>query len=308
MSIAIVGKTFGRYRIQNEIGHGSMGVVYRAHDIRLDRPVAIKVLSEQLLSRPAAWGHVLNEAQIISALNHPCICTIYDVGEKNEQPYIAMEYVEGCALNLLLMPSGLTPRLVAHSTRQIASGLAHAHERGIIHRDIKSSNIYITNSGDVKILDFGLAKRIRPGTARGASASQSSSMRSGRIAGTIHYLAPEILRGERANVWTDIWSFGVLLYEMATGELPFRGNTAFELAAAIMTSDPTPPPKKIPVWIAHVIARCLERDLARRYHCMRDIVTDLPSEGIADCVDMAREIDRFYARPTAVAARAACAA
>jgi serine/threonine protein kinase len=186
---------------------------------------------------------------------------------------------------------------VAHPTRQIASALAHAHERGIIHRDIKSSNIVITKLGDVKILDFGLAKRIRPGTARGTSASQYSSMKSGRMAGTIHYLAPEILRGERANVWTDIWSFGVLLYEMATGELPFRGKTIFELATAIMTANPTVPTKKIPVWIVQVIARCLERDLARRYHCMRDVMMDLPSEGIADCVDLATELDRFRTRP-----------
>jgi serine/threonine-protein kinase len=285
-----------------------MGVVYRTHDIRLNRPVAIKVLSGQLLSQSAAWGYVLKEAQIISALNHPHICTIYDVGEENEQPYIAMEYVEGCGLNMLTMPSGLPPRLVATPTRQIASALAHAHERGIIHRDIKSSNIVVSNLGDVKILDFGLAKRVRPGTARGTSESRSSSMEVGRMAGTIHYLAPEVLRGERANVWTDIWSFGVLLYEMATGALPFRGKTVFELATGIMTSAPAPPSRKIPVWIAHVIAGCLERDLARRYHCMRDIMMDLPGEGIADCVDLAMEIDRFRTKATRDVAKAACAA
>ena len=304
----MVGTTFGRYLIENEIGRGGMGVVYRAHDIRLSRPVAIKVLGEQLRAHPAAWGYVLKEAQIISALNHPCICTIYDVGEENQQPYIAMEFIEGCALNMLLMPSGLTPRLLAHPTRQIARAIAHAHERGIIHRDIKSSNIFITNQGDVKVLDFGLAKRLRPGTARGTSTSQSSWMEMGRMAGTIHYLAPEVLRGERANVWTDIWSFGVLLYEIATGDLPFRGKTVFELATAIMTSDPVPPPKKTPVWIARVIARCLERDLARRYHCMRDLMMDLPSEGIGECLDMAMELDRFHKKPAPALAQEACAA
>jgi serine/threonine protein kinase len=280
-----------------------MGVVYRARDIKLDRLLAIKVLGQHLRSHPAAWGYLLKEAQTASALNHPCICTIYDVGEENQQPYIAMEYVEGCPLKMLLMPSGLTPKLLAHAARRIAGALAHAHERGIIHRDIKSSNIIITDQGDLKMLDFGLAKRIRADTARGFFASQSSSMEWGRMAGTIHYLAPEVLRGERANVRTDIWSFGVLLYEMATGELPFRGNTVFELATATMTSDPAPPSKKIPVWIAHVIARCLERDRARRYQCMRDIMMDLPREGIAECVDLAMELDRFHTSRTRGAAQ-----
>jgi serine/threonine protein kinase len=299
---SMVGTTFGRYLIQNEIGRGGMGVVYRARDIKLDRLVAIKLLGQKLRSRPAAWGYLLKEAQIISSLHHPNICTVYDVGEENEQPYIAMEYIEGCALNMMLRPTGLTPKLVAHPARQIANALAHAHECAIIHRDIKSSNIVINGLGDVKILDFGLSKRFRPGTAQISSTSQSSSKGMGRMAGTIHYLAPEVLRGEGANVWTDIWSFGVLLYEMVTAELPFRGRTAFELATTIMTSDPAPPSKKMPVWMAHVIARCLERDVVRRYHCMQDIVTDLPREGMAECVDLAVEVDRFQAEPARLAA------
>ena len=151
---------------------------------------------------------------------------------------------------MLLMPSGLTPKLLAHTTKRIASALVHAHQRGIVHRDIKSSNIVITNQGSLKMLDFGLAKRIRADMARGTSLSRSSSMELGRLVGTIHYLAPEVLRGERANVQSDIWSLGVLFYEMVTGTLPFAGKTMFELATAIMTSGPTPPPRKIPVWIA----------------------------------------------------------
>jgi len=286
-----------------------MGLVYRARDIRLDRPVAIKVLGPNLQLQPAAWGYVLKEAQIISALNHPCICTIYDVGEEDEQPYIAMEYIEGCTLNMLLMPSGLNPALVAHPIRQIASALAHAHERGIIHRDIKSSNIVITNLGDVKILDFGLAKRIRPGTARGPSALDSSLQGLGRPAGTIQYQAPEILRGERANAWSDIWSLGVLLFEMATGTFPFRGKTMYELATAIMTSDPAPPHREIPDWLAHVIAKCLQRDLVRRYHCARDVVKDLPLEPASEPLQaLVKRIDRTNPNPVRVAARALAAA
>jgi serine/threonine protein kinase len=293
-SNARVGTDFGRYHLQKEIGGDASGVVYRARDIRSDRPVAIKLLDAQLLAQPSAWGFLVKQAQILSTLNHPCICTIYGVGEEDHQPYIAMEYIEGCTLNELLMPSGLSPSVLAHPTRQIASALAHAHERGIIHRDIKSSNIVITKLGDVKILDFGLAKRLRPGAVQGSSAPPHASTETGE---DIHYLAPEILQGERANVWTDIWSFGVLLYELATGELPFRGKTVTELSTAIMTSGPAPPSRKIPVWVGPIVAKCLQRDLARRYHCMREIIEDLPSEGIAECVDLAMDLDQFYTCP-----------
>jgi serine/threonine protein kinase len=296
---------FGRYLIQSEIGRGGMGVVYRARDIRLDRPVAIKVLGQELPLNPLAWGRVLREARNASALNHPCICTIYDVGEQNDQPYIAMEYLEGCTLDMMLMPAGLTPALVACVTGRIAGALAHAHERGIVHRDIKSSNIIITYQGTPKILDFGLAKRIRPGVMRGTSTSHSSSMELGRLAGTLHYLAPEVLRGKRASVLTDIWSLGVLLYETATGTFPFRGKTVFELATAIMTSDPAPSPKEIPGWVAHVIGSCLERNPARRYHCMNDIMMDLPFEGISAPVNLAKRLARLRASPARRAALAA---
>jgi serine/threonine protein kinase len=284
----MVGTTFGRYHIENEIGRGGMGVVYRARDIKLDRLVAIKVLEPSLRSNPHAWGLILQEAQFASALNHPCICTIYDVGEEDEKPYIAMEYVEGCPLNLLLMPFGLDPTLLAHTIRYITSALAHAHERGIIHRDLKSSNIVVTNQGGLKVLDFGLAKRIRQDLMGATSSSNSSFRGLGRLPGTIPYLAPEVLRGKRANVQSDIWSLGVLLYEMTTGMLPFLGKTVFELATAIMTSDPAPPPKKIPVWTTHVIAKCLERDLARRYHCVKDMERGLPIQvGSAPALDLA---------------------
>lgn len=277
-----------------------MGVVYRALDVRLNRLVAIKVLGEEFRSNQAAWGFLRREARIISALAHPSICTLYDVDKEKEQPYIAMEYVEGCPLRQFLMPTGLNPHLVAHAARHIAPALAHAHERGIIHRHITSSSIMVTHQGDLKVLDFGLAQRLRSGTASGSSLPPSSSMDLGRLPGTLHYLAPEVLCGERAYVWTDIWSFGVLLHEMATGDLPYRGKTVFELTTAILTSEPEPPARKIPPWTAYVIARCLERDVTRRYRCMRDIITDLPREGIADCVDMAMELDRYYARPAPV--------
>jgi serine/threonine-protein kinase len=279
-----------------------MGVVYRALDIKLDRQVAIKVLGEQLRSFPEAWGFVLKEARTASALNHRGICTIYDVGEEDQQPYIAMEYIEGCTLNMLLMPSGLSPALVAHATRHIANALAHAHENGIIHRDIKSSNIVVTKQGDLKILDFGLAKRIPRGLAQRSCSSNATLMQLRRLAGTIHYMAPEVLRGERATARSDIWSLGVLLYEMATGTLPFQGRTVYELATAIMTSDPAPLPKEIPAWLAQVTAKCLRRDLTSRYHRAPDIVRDLPAEGIAEAADLAMRLGRLRTRPARPAA------
>lgn len=290
----MVGTTFGRYLIESKIGHGGMGIVYRARDIKLDRLVAIKVLAEKLRANPVAWGFILREARNASALNHPCICTIYDTGEENAQPYIAMEYVEGRPLNMLVMPTGLAPPLVAYTARDIASALAHAHERGIIHRDIKSSNVVITLQGSLKILDFGLAKRIRPGTSRRTSQSNSSLLEVGQLAGTIHCLAPEVLRGERASVWSDIWSLGILLYEMATATLPFRGKTIFELATAIMTAEPAPPRVKLPSWLAEIIARCLQRDLSRRYHCVRDLIADLPAQALSQpALDLAIRLDHF---------------
>jgi serine/threonine protein kinase len=301
----MVGTTFGRYLIQDELGRGGMGVVYRALDVKLDRLVAIKVLGEPFRSLPVAWGYVLREARIASALNHPCICTIYDVGEENQQPYIAMEYVEGCTLTMLLMPSGMTPTLIANACRHIAAALAHAHERGIIHRDIKSTNIVITHQGNLKILDFGLAKRIRSRALQKIT-SHSSMGELGRMAGSIHYLAPEVLRGERAYVSSDIWSLGVLLYEMATGAFPFRGRTVFELATAIMTSDPLPPSKKTPAWLAHVIARCLQRDPHRRYLCARDVVMDLPLNTVpAPAWDLPKLLGHLHNRLDRAAARAA---
>jgi serine/threonine protein kinase len=304
----MVGTTFGRYLIQKELGRGGMGVVYRAYDIKLDRQVAIKVLSQDLQSQITAWGFLLKEAQIASALNHPCICTIYDVGEEDNQPYIAMEYIEGCGLDLLLKPSGIPSDLLGHSMRETVGALAHAHERGIIHRDIKSSNIIITYNGSLKILDFGLAKRLRATLMQGISAVSSSSQDLGRLPGTIQYLAPEVLRGERANVCSDLWSLGVLLYELATGALPFHGKTAFELATAIMTSNPAPPPQRVPIWAAHVIARCLERNPALRYHCARDIGPDLPLQvNYYPASDLAKLIDHLptsQAQPTSLAAGA----
>jgi serine/threonine protein kinase len=271
----MIGTTFGRYVIESKLGVGSMGVVYRARDLRLDREVAIKVLNQSLLSDPTAWGWLLREAKIASALNHPCICTVHDIGEEAGQPYIAMEYVEGQTLGSLLIPSGLPPTLVRRYGSLIADALGHAHERGIIHRDIKSSNVLATPDGALTILDFGLSRRIRLDSQNRLATSSSSIDGIGPIVGTTHYMAPEILRGERAYVWSDIWSLGVLIYEMASGILPFVGNTVFELTTAIMASEMNPIPERVPAYLARVIGYCLKKDPTARYHCARDVANDL---------------------------------
>jgi serine/threonine protein kinase len=271
----MIGTTFGRYVIESELGAGSMGVVYRARDLRLDRQVALKLLNQSFRSNPTAWGWLLREAKIASALNHPCICTVHDIGEEADQPYIAMEYVEGQTLGSLLIPSGLPPSLVRQYGSLIADALGHAHERGIIHRDIKSTNVVATPDGGLKILDFGLARRLRLDSQHQLATSGSSIDGIGPIVGTTHYMAPEVLRGERANVWSDIWSLGVVIYEMATGTLPFAGNTVFELTTAIMTSEMKPLPKRVPAYLARVIGRSLKKDPAARYHCARDVAMDL---------------------------------
>jgi serine/threonine protein kinase len=271
----MVGTAFGRYVIESRLGEGGMGVVYRARDIKLGRLVAIKVLGGRIQSDPAAWGWLLREAQIASALNHPCICTIYDIGEEAEQPYIAMEYIEGRPLNTLLIPSGLAPGLVRHYGILIADALGHAHERGVIHRDIKGTNVVITPDGVLKILDFGLAKRLRGDSFQEFVTSHSSLKEIGGLVGTVPYWAPELLRGERANVGSDIWSLGVLLFEMVTGTLPFWGTTVFELTTAIMTGEPTPLPVNVPFRLVHVIKRCLRKDPLSRYHCARDVAAGL---------------------------------
>jgi serine/threonine protein kinase len=279
-STTMLEKRFGRYVIEAELGRGGMGVVYRARDIRLDRHVAIKVLNRRLQLHPNAWGWIIREARNASALNHPCICTVYDAGEEKGQPYVAMEYVEGRPLSAMLTPYGLPPPLVMHYGRLLSSALAHAHERGIIHRDIKSANVMVTAQGELKVLDFGLAKRLQVHRSHGAPLS--SPLEIGRVVGTVAYLAPEVLRGERATVSSDIWSLGILLFEIATGHLPFQGRTTFELAAAVMASDPVWAPRAIPDQIARVIGCCLEKKACDRYQRARDIMCDLPAKGLPD--------------------------
>ena len=259
------GKSFGHYRIQGQLGAGGMGVVYSAYDSVLERKVAIKVVGDRVLADKTARDLLLHEARAASSLNHPNVCTIHEVGDSDGEAYIVMEHVEGQPLNSLLGTTGLPADSVIRYGVQIADALAHAHDHGVIHRDLKSTNAVVTPEGRVKVLDFGLAARLKDAELKEATASKVPLTESRTIVGTLPYLAPEVLRGDPADARTDTWSLGVLLYEMASGSHPFHGRTAFELSSAIMATAPAPLPASVPPGLCAVIMHCLEKSPGERY-------------------------------------------
>jgi tRNA A-37 threonylcarbamoyl transferase component Bud32 len=258
----MIGQTLDHYRIVAQIGEGGMGVVYRAHDEVLDRDVAVKVLTR---SATQALGreHLLREAQTASSLSHPNICTIHQVGKIGEDFYVVMELVEGQPLTALVGPTGLPVEVLTRYGVQIADALAHAHEKGTTHRDLKGANILVTREGRVKVLDFGLATRMQ--TEQLTEATRSSVALNTAMAGTLPYMAPELLKGEAGNHLSDLWSLGVTLYHSACGQVPFRGNTGFEISSAILREPPAPLPSAVPPGVAGVILRCLAKEPAQRF-------------------------------------------
>jgi len=265
----------GKYRIVEELGRGGMGLVFKAEDLQLRRFVAIKFLSADLLGDPDHRSRFLREARMASALGHPHICVIHEIGEEDGHPYIAMEYVAGRSLKEALSSGPMPVADVVRSGLQIASALQHAHEKGIIHRDLKSANVMITPAAGIKILDFGLAKRLDDGRTGESVRVRSSITEAGTFVGTMHYAAPEIFRGEPADARSDIWSLGVMLYEMAAGKLPFEAPTGFELSSIVLRDAPPPLPPAIPNPLRTVIGRCLEKDKEKRYSSAAEIRADL---------------------------------
>ncbi len=261
----MTGKTLGHYRILEKIGAGGMGEVYRAHDEQLDRDVALKILPPSSFSDPGARARLLREARAAAGLNHPHICTIHEVGEADGQAYIAMELVEGQPLSARLAGGALPREHVLRYGLQLAEALGHAHERGIVHRDLKSANVVITTEGRAKVLDFGLAKRLSEGELDDVTRSQASLTAAGALVGTLAYMAPEQLRGQPADARSDVWALGVVLHEMAAGARPFQGRTGFELSSAILNQRPGPLAGKPPFELRAVIERCLEKEPGRRY-------------------------------------------
>ena len=261
MSLA-PGVRLGPYEIVGLLGAGGMGVVYRARDTRLGRIVAIKVV-EDLSADPYARTRLLREAQHASALNHPNICTIHEIGEADGTPFIVMEFVEGTPLSEITPLDGLPIEKVVRFGMQIADAVAHAHDKGIVHRDLKPSNIVITPQGLVKVLDFGLATRTWHEGAVNAPTVQLTHP--GTIVGTIAYMAPEVLQGKTADARSDIWSLGILLHELTTGARPFNGRTEFELSSQILREAAPPLPLHVPAGLSATVARCLMKDAAVRY-------------------------------------------
>ena len=258
----------GKYRIVEEIGRGGMGIVYKAEDLRLQRPVALKFLPPHLTDSPELRERFLIEARAAAALSHPNICVIHEVGESEERPYIAMEYVEGETLRDRIREGPLEPGEALRVIRQVAAGLGEAHGKGIIHRDIKSANIMVTPKGQAKVMDFGLAK-LRGG---------SSLTKSQTTLGTVAYMSPEQARGDDVDARTDLWSLGVVLYETLTGELPFRGDRDLSVIHSIIHEEPKPlkqrkPP--VPEELRQVVARALRKDPGARYGSAEDVLRDL---------------------------------
>jgi len=258
----------GKYKIDEEIGRGGMGIVYKAEDIKLKRTVALKFLPQELASYPEAEDRFLREAQAAAVLDHPNICTVYEAEEAEAMPYIAMAYIQGLNLREKIAKGALGPRQAVDLAVQIAEGLAAAHQKGIVHRDIKSGNIMITEGGQAKIMDFGLAK----------VSGEVQLTKEARTIGTIAYMSPEQARGEDLDHRTDLWSFGVVLYEMLTGQLPFRGDRESIILHSIMSVEPQPVRQlkpEIPIDIQKIIERALRKKREDRYATAAEMGRDL---------------------------------
>jgi serine/threonine-protein kinase len=268
---AFLGKQIGPYSLEKLLGSGGMGSVYLAHDARLERKVALKLLEPSMTSNSQWRSRFLREARLASSLDHPNICTIHEVGEAANQLFIAMQYVEGQTLRQLINGRPLSLEQLLHIAQQVAEALAAAHDRAIIHRDIKSGNIMVTTRGQVKVLDFGLAKLDRED-------GDAHLTQTGVVMGTPASMSPEQARGEQVDHRSDVFSFGVLLYEMATGQSPFPGRSSADMISALL-KDPHAPVskvnKEIPAELSALIDKALCKDPAQRYQSMEEIVSDL---------------------------------
>jgi eukaryotic-like serine/threonine-protein kinase len=264
---ALTGQTISHYRIIEKLGGGGMGVVYKAEDSRLHRFVALKFLTESVARDAQALARFQREAQAASALNHPNICTIYDIGEHTGTTFIAMEFLDGTPLTHIINAGPLELDLLLDLSRAIGDALAAAHAKNIIHRDIKPANIFVTERGQAKILDFGLAKFAEP-TEQLNDLITLTLTQAGTVMGTVPYMSPEQLQGSRMDHRTDLFSLGAVVYEMATGQRPFVGNSSLEISSAILRDTPRPVTEvrtDLPVGIQKIVDRCLAKEVTERY-------------------------------------------
>ena len=266
------GSEIGPYRIIGTLGAGGMGVVYRAHDARLGRDVAIKFLGEHMARDPQSRARLEREARAVAALSHPNICTLFDVGPN----YLVMELLKGQTLKERIASGRFSNQDLCSIAIPVSEALNAAHSRGIVHRDIKPGNIFVTSQGIVKILDFGLAKTV--GRPDSDPSDKQSLTKPGSTLGTVSYMSPEQTRGKAVDARTDLFSFGVVLYEMATGSLPFTGDSWTDICDALLNKDPQPASELNPELtpeLGRIIDRVLEKDRTLRYQTAADLHADL---------------------------------